>query len=124
MDKDTVFGTDDGTMTGKPVLNDKQSHIYWQNKCQEQGKEIETLKVENNNLLVMVSNQQAEIESLRSDLKLARAEAAVWKASSDSAVKSGDEWERRCIRMYTVLVGGVKEFGGEIAKWFEEKDDE
>ena len=129
MDKDTVFGTDDGTITGKPVLNDKQSHIYWQNKCQEQGKEIESLKVENNNLLVMVSNQQKEIETLRERVKTA-------EARSDEAVQEYQsreiEWKRRLMlvkewSIANTLLGGFTFWerflaaNTEAAEWFEEE---
>ena len=96
MDKDTVFGTDDGTMTGKPVLNDKQSHIYWQNKCQEQGKEIETLRSELKDAVQALNDEE----------------------------RRGDEWERRAMIYIEAMEHSdpklwVSDWHPEAAEWFE-----
>ena len=106
-------------------------------------KEIESLKVENNNLLVMVSNQQKEIESLRQQLAAEKAKTdidlvndpAAWDRL-DKAIKRGEEWERRAREIWQSGRSGIlttQEVHNMIAEWFEaegfqssieEKDDE
>ena len=121
MDKDTVFGTDDGTMTGKPVLNDKQSHIYWQNKCQEQGKEIESLR---HNL------EAASKETSRLSTELQDAVQAL-----NDEERRGDEWKRMAKKMKhwlsTMYAASAAssvwdlycKSNTEAAEWFEDKDE-
>ena len=69
----------------------------WVN-ADEADKEIESLKVENNNLLVMVSNQQKEIESLRQQNKslLDYIEIQDLK-NAQNVVDDRDEWKRRAL---------------------------
>jgi len=87
-----------------------------------------SLKAENNNLLVMVSNQQEEIETLRQECK-------DWAEEHNRIVlmleQDRDEWKRRAGKMWEwmdrTLYGNphVESFflskHPEAAKWFEEE---
>jgi len=108
----------------------------WVN-ADEADKEIESLKVENNNLLVMVSNQQKEIESLRQrnerldkqvqDLiniitrpKLYQSqESGILRLQLERNQERGDEWKRRAQCVLNELP--KDQVTPSMAEWFEEE---